>query len=77
MVTLLVADESCKSEGEDCDGYCHLSHTVTVGLLLSLFTATYPFPSQRYSDFKRKYCYQRGVRSMLCWPSTSAWRSHP
>lgn len=30
VVTLLMVDESCKSEGEDCDGYCHLSHTVTV-----------------------------------------------
>lgn len=29
-VTLLVVADSCKSAGEDCDGSCHLSHTVTV-----------------------------------------------
>lgn len=35
-VALLVVGESCKSEGEDCGGDCHLNHSVTVGLLLSL-----------------------------------------
>lgn len=40
MVTLLVVADSCKSVGEDCDGSCHLSHTVTVKATVQpLFTA--------------------------------------
>lgn len=36
MVTLLMVNEGCKPAGVGCDSDCHLGHSVTAGLFLSL-----------------------------------------
>lgn len=52
----------------------HLGRFVSLSFMVS---STIFLPTPTYSDFKKRYCYQRCVKGMLCWPSASAWRSHP